>query len=161
ERHGSAAELFWVWCGANIGIVGIVYGAVILAFGMSFWQALLVAALGALSFVVVGVLGVAGTRTGAPMLTISRAAFGLHGNVLPALVSWIDLLGWETVNLLVSAYALVALFQTALHLPASMPLTLFAVGLATVATFAFSLLGHATVVRIQQICTWAFGLLTL
>lgn len=161
DRHGSATELFWVWCGANIGILGIVYGGIILAFGLSVWQALLVAALGSLSFVIVGILGVAGARTGAPMLTISRAVFGIRGNVLPALVSWIDLLGWETVNLLVSTYALVALIESALHMRASVPITLLALVLAAVATFAFSLLGHATTIRIQQICSWTFGILTL
>jgi len=29
HRHGTASELFWVWLGANIGIIGIIYGAVL------------------------------------------------------------------------------------------------------------------------------------
>lgn len=36
-------QLFFVWCAANIGILGVVYGAVIVSFGLSFWQAILAA----------------------------------------------------------------------------------------------------------------------
>lgn len=161
ERHGHPFELFWVWCGANISILGVVYGGILLAFGLDLGQALLVAALGALSFAVVGALSIAGVRSGVPTLTLSRAAFGLRGNLLPALISWIDLLGWETVNLLLATYALVALGTNVLHLRASVPLTLAALACAAVGTFACSLLGHATIVRIQQGCTWLFGVLTL
>lgn len=31
DRHGSAIELFWVWCAGNIGILGLVFGAILAA----------------------------------------------------------------------------------------------------------------------------------
>ena len=42
-------QLFFVWCAANIGILGVVYGAVIVAFGLSFWQSILAAVAGVAS----------------------------------------------------------------------------------------------------------------
>jgi len=67
DRHGTASELFWVWLGANIGIVGMIYGAVLTTLGLNLWQGAAAAVVGTvLSFVVVGVLGVAGKWGGRP-----------------------------------------------------------------------------------------------
>jgi Purine-cytosine permease and related proteins len=32
DRHGTPIELFWVWCAANISILGITYGAFLVVF---------------------------------------------------------------------------------------------------------------------------------
>jgi len=73
----ATGELFWVWFAANLGIIGIVYGAIIASLGLDLWQGTVVAIVGsALSFLLVGVLGVAGKRAGLPMLVLSRLPFG-------------------------------------------------------------------------------------
>ena len=95
ERTGRIADLFWIWFGANIGILAVVYGAVIVSFGMNFLQGVLVVVLGSASFLLVGIFTVAGRDGGAPMMTLSRAVFGLYGNILPNAVSWISLVGWD------------------------------------------------------------------
>ena len=162
HRHGTASELFWVWLGANIGIVGIIYGAVLTTLGLNLWQGAAAAVVGtALSFVLVGVLGVAGKWGGAPMLGLSRIPFGRKGNLAPALVSWISLLGWETLTAVIAAYAVLALLATAWHVPPTKAWML--VCLLGVATAALLLgrLGHATIVSVQRFVTWTFGLLTL
>src|SRR5258708_19118744 len=51
------------------------------------------------------VLSIAGKWGGAPMLTLSRAPFGTCGNLGPTLISWISLVGWETVTVITAAYA--------------------------------------------------------
>jgi NCS1 family nucleobase:cation symporter-1 len=162
HRHGTASELFWVWLGANIGVVGIIYGAILTTLGLNLWQGTAVAVIGTvLSFVLVGLLGVAGKWGGAPMLGLSRVPFGRRGNLAPALVSWISLLGWETVTAVIAAYAVLALLATALHVPPTKAWML--VSLLGVATAALLLgrLGHATIVSLQRFVTWTFGLLTL
>jgi cytosine/uracil/thiamine/allantoin permease len=114
DRHGTASELFWVWLGANIGIVGMIYGAVLTTLGLNLWQGAAAAVVGTvLSFVVVGVLGGRGQVGGAPMLGLSRIPFGRKGNLAPAFVSWISLLGWETLTAVIAAYAVLALLATA------------------------------------------------
>ena len=39
ERKGSPRSLFWPWFAANISVLGLSYGAYVLGFGISFWQA--------------------------------------------------------------------------------------------------------------------------
>src|SRR5258708_25763931 len=114
ERHGTPLELFWVWFAANLGILGIVYGGILATSGLNLWQSLLVALVApVLSFLLVGALSVAGKWGGAPMLTLSRASFGVRGNLGPALVSWISLVGWETISVITAAYALLGLLNLA------------------------------------------------
>ena len=50
-----------------------------------------------LSFALCGVVALAGKRGSAPTMVLSRAAFGVTGNALPSALSWILLVGWETV----------------------------------------------------------------
>jgi len=48
ERHGRPVELFWVWCAANISILGVTYGTYLVTFyGLNLPQALLAGTLGA------------------------------------------------------------------------------------------------------------------
>jgi purine-cytosine permease-like protein len=44
-----------------------------------------------LSFLLVGFVGVAGKRSGAPTFALSRSPFGLLGNVLPTTTSYLSL----------------------------------------------------------------------
>ena len=47
------------------------------------------------SFLFVGLVSLAGKRGSAPTMVLSRAAFGVRGNALPAAVSYLLLVGWE------------------------------------------------------------------
>lgn len=161
ERHGSAFELFWVWFAANIGILGIIYGGILAAASLNLWQSILVSLVApAVSFALVGVLSVAGKWGGAPMLTLSRAPFGTRGNLGPTLISWISLVGWETVTVITAAYALLGLFNL-LGLPANTLWTVISLVVIALLVVVIGLLGHATLVWIQQAATWIFGILTL
>ncbi len=162
HRHGTASELFWVWLGANIGIVGIIYGAVLTTLGLNLWQGAAAAVVGTvLSFVLVGVLGVAGKWGGAPMLGLSRMPFGRKGNLAPELVSWISLLGWETLTAVIAAYAVHALLATAWHVPPTKAWMLVSLLGVAMAALLLGRLGHATIGSVQRFVTWTFGLLTL
>src|SRR6476660_1752253 len=98
ERGGRPRDLFWPWCAANIAVLGISYGSFLLGFGVSFWQATVAGVLRTvLSFLLVGFVSLAGKRGSAPTMVLSRAAFGVRGNALPAVVSYVLLVGWETV----------------------------------------------------------------
>ncbi|MEU8967839.1 cytosine permease [Streptomyces monashensis] len=98
ERKGTPRTLFWPWFGANVSVLGLSYGAFALGFGISFWQALAAGVLGiVVSFLLCGFVAVAGKRGSAPTMVLSRAAYGVRGNRLPSLISWILTVGWETV----------------------------------------------------------------
>ena len=84
ERKGHPRDLFWPWFAANISVLGLSYGAFLLAFGISFWQAVVVGVAGIIiSFLLCGFIAIAGKRGSAPTMVLSRAAFGVRGNKLP------------------------------------------------------------------------------
>ena len=111
ERTGTPAQLFWPWCASNVSVLAVSYGAFVLGFGLSLAQALVAAVAGAvLSFLLVGFVSIAGKRGSAPTLVLSRAAFGRHGNALPGAVSYLLLVGWETVLVSLATFATATVF---------------------------------------------------
>ncbi|WP_248703251.1 cytosine permease [Curtobacterium sp. MWU13-2055] len=97
DRKGTPRGLFWPWFAANISVLGIAYGSFVVGFGISFWQATVVSVIGVVfSFLLCGVVAIAGKRGSAPTMVLSRAAFGVRGNRVPSFLSWILTVGWET-----------------------------------------------------------------
>jgi purine-cytosine permease-like protein len=112
ERKGHPRDLFWPWFAANISVLGISYGAFELGFGISFWQALVVGVAGiVLSFLACGFIAVAGKRGSAPTMVLSRAAFGVNGNKVPTVISWLLTVGWETVLVILATLATATVFH--------------------------------------------------
>ena len=98
ERHGKPSSLFWPWCGANVSLLAMSYGAYVLTFGVTLRGALAAAVIGTiLSFLLVGLSSIAGKKTNAPTMVVSRAAFGVKGNIVPGFLSYLIFVGWETV----------------------------------------------------------------
>jgi NCS1 family nucleobase:cation symporter-1 len=162
DRHGGPSELFWIWCAANISILGMTYGGFLVVFyGLSLWQGVVAAAVGTLvSFLLVGFVSLAGKLGNAPTLVLSRASFGIVGNAIPTFVSYISLVGWETILVALSAFAAQTVLERLGWLHGDTALALSFVLIAG-ATIAIGLLGHATIVRVQTWFTWAFAVLTV
>src|SRR5215469_14873715 len=112
ERKGTPRTLFWPWFAANISVLGLGYGAYVLEGGLSFWQACVAGLIGiVVSFLLVGFIAVAGKRGSAPTLVLSRAAFGVMGNKLPSLVSWLLNVGWEIILVVLATLATATVFH--------------------------------------------------
>lgn len=167
ERNGNPLQLFWVWFAANISILGLPLGATLVVFtGLNIWQALIVAIIGAAgSFAIVGVVSIAGRRGGAPSLTLSRATFGVRGNIGPTLVSLLSRLGWETVNTTTAAFVLLSLFTLIFGgsglAKEHAVVTVFAIVIFIALTLVVSGLGHSAILVIQRWSTWIFGALNI
>ena len=115
ERKGSAKSLFWPWAAANVSFLALSYGSFFLGFGISFWQATAAAIIGTLgSFSLVAISSLAGKRANAPTMTLSRAAFGVKGNVLPGFLSYLIFVGWETVLVSLATLASETVFTRAI-----------------------------------------------
>ncbi len=112
ERKGTPAQLFWPWCASNVSVLAVSYGAFVLGLRAQPRARRLVAAVvgAVLSFLLVGLVSIAGKRGSAPTLVLSRAAFGRHGNVLPGAVSYLLLVGWETVLVSLATFATATVF---------------------------------------------------
>ena len=114
ERTASPRDLFWPWFAANVSVFGISYAAFVLQFGVSFWQGVLVAVVGiTVSFALCGVIAIAGKRGSAPTMVLSRAAFGVTGQKVPGVISWLTSIGWETFLAILAVLATVDDLQPA------------------------------------------------
>ena len=112
ERKGHPRDLFWPWFAANVSVLGLGYGAFVLDFGVSFWQAVALGLIGiVVSFLLCGFIAVAGKRGSAPTMVLGRAAFGVRGNKLPSLISWLLTVGWETVLIILATLATATVFD--------------------------------------------------
>jgi nucleobase:cation symporter-1, NCS1 family len=112
ERKGHPRDLFWPWFAANVSVLGISYGSFELGFGISFWQAAGAGLVGiVVSFLLCGFIAVAGKRGSAPTMVLGRAAFGVRGNKMPAAISWLLTVGWETVLIILATLATATVFE--------------------------------------------------
>ncbi|MEU3527672.1 cytosine permease [Streptomyces sp. NPDC038707] len=161
ERKGTPRTLFWPWFGANVSVLGLGYGAFALGFGISFRQALAAGVLGIVaSFLLCGLVAVAGKRGSAPTMVLSRAAYGVRGNRLPAAVSWMLTVGWETV---LTALATMATATVLARLGWGGGTGTQAVALLVVAalTVVGGVMGFDLIMRLQTGITLVTGVLTL
>ena len=161
QRTAKPHDLFWPWFAANVSVFGMSYGAYLLGFGISFWQATVVAVIGiVLSFTLCGIVAIAGKRGSAPTMVLSRAAFGVDGQKVPGILSWLTSIGWETSLTISAVLATASVFQAlgwATGTAVSILATVLIAGLVVTA----SVLGYHTIMRLQSILTWLTGLLTV
>jgi purine-cytosine permease-like protein len=161
ERKGTPRQLFWPWFGANVSVLGLAYGSFVLGFGISFWQAVIAGVIGiVVSFLLCGLVAIAGKRGSAPTLVLSRAAFGVDGNRVPAVLSWVLTVGWETVLVALATLATSTVFT---QLGWSGGTTTKVVALVVVAALvvAGGVLGFDLIMRMQAWITVVTGVLTV
>ena len=160
ERHGNARSLFWPWAAGNVSLLALSYGSFFLGFGISFWQATWAAIIGTVgSFVLVGVSSIAGKRSNAPTMTLSRAAFGVKGNVLPGFLSYLIFVGWETVLVSLATLAAQTVFARLGHINHNVAGILGFLVAASLTVFG-GVLGFHTIMKIQRWLTSATIALT-
>ncbi|MFF0265186.1 purine-cytosine permease family protein [Kribbella sp. NPDC004536] len=161
DRKGRPSQLFWPWFGANVSVLGLSYGAFALGFGISFWQAVIAGLIGVVfSFLLCGLIALTGKRGSAPTMVLSRAAFGVRGNKLPSLVSWLLTVGWETVLTILATLATATVFERLGWGGGALTkvIALIVVGLLTVAC---GVLGFDLIMRAQTVITIVTGVLTV
>lgn len=161
ERTAKPSDLFWPWFAANISVFGMSYGSYILGFGVSFWQATLVTLIGIpISFFLCGLIAIAGKRGSAPTMVPSRAAFGVHGQKVPGIVSWLTSIGWETFLSIMAVLATATVFSR-LGLPSGTPVLVAATVAVAALIVVASVLGYHTIMKLQSVLTWITGAITI
>src|SRR4051812_30790195 len=161
DRKGKPNHLFWPWFGANVSVLGLSYGAFALGFGISFWQAVIAGVAGIVfSFLLCGLIALAGKRGSAPTMVLSRAAFGVRGNQLPSLISWLLTVGWETVLTILATLATATVFE---RLGWGGGGVTKVIALVVVGTLIVGggVLGFDLIMRMQTIITVVTGVLTV
>jgi nucleobase:cation symporter-1, NCS1 family len=161
QRKGHPRDLFWPWFAANISVLGLSYGSFILGFGISFWQALWVSVAGIIiSFLLCGFIAIAGKRGSAPTMVLSRAAFGVRGNKLPTVISWLLTVGWETILMILATLAIATVFG-ALGWPSGTPTKVVAMIVVVALTIFGGVMGFDLIMRMQTAITIITGVLTV
>ena len=161
ERRGSARSLFWPWCGANVSLLALSYGAFFLGFGISFRQATMAAIIGTvLSFLVVGFSSLAGKKSNAPTMILSRATFGVKGNIIPGALSYLIFVGWETVLVSLATLATGTVFARLGNINHDLSLIIGFV-IAVSLTVIGGVLGFATIMKIQKWLTLVTVVMTV
>lgn len=161
ERTARPRDLFWPWFAANVSVFGMSYGSFLLGFGISFWQATVVAVIGIIiSFALCGLVAIAGKRGSAPTMVLSRAAFGVRGQKLPGIISWLTSIGWETSLAITAVLATATVFR-ALGWGSGGVVTVIAAILIAALIVTASVLGYHTIMRLQSLLTWATGAMTI
>jgi nucleobase:cation symporter-1, NCS1 family len=153
ERSGDARSLFWPWAAANASFLALSYGSFFLGFGISFLQATVAAIIGTLgSFALVAISSLAGKRSNAPTMTLSRAAFGVKGNRLPGFLSYLIFVGWETVLVSLATLASETVFTRVGNIDPDLS-KVFGFLLAGGLTIIGGVLGFKVIMKIQFFLT--------
>jgi len=161
ERSGTARSLFWPWAAANVSLLALSYGSFFLGFGISFWQATFAAVIGTIaSFFLVGISSLAGKRANAPTMTLSRAAFGVKGNVVPGLLSYLIFVGWETVLVSLATLATETVLTRVGNIEPNIS-RILGFSIAAGLTIFGGVLGFQVIMKIQKVLTVATIALTI
>ncbi|MEZ7006067.1 cytosine permease [Streptomyces sp. AD55] len=163
ERTARVRDLFPTWVGANISVLLLTMGAsLVVAYRLGFWQAVVVAlAAPVVSYGLVGLIGIAGKRGGAPGMALSRAVFGQRGNLLPGALIWVARWGWETINAVTGAYAVLTILDVLFGVRRNAVLDLVTLLAFVLGTFAISGLGIRAVRRCNTYAAYLFGVFSV
>ena len=140
ERHGTPANQFTLWFGANLQITAIVDGALAVVFGAHVIWAIVGLLIGnILGGIIMALHSAQGPHLGLPQMISSRAQFGVYGAVVPLLLVIVMYLGFTATGTVLAGQAINAL----LHVDAAaVGICLFIAVVAVIAVVGHNLI-HA------------------
>jgi NCS1 family nucleobase:cation symporter-1 len=161
ERKGHPRDLFLPWFASNVGVFGISYGAFALTFGLSLWQGVLAGVIGiAGSFLLLGFVALAGPRGSAPTMIVSRAAYGVRGNRVAAILSWLLTVGWEVALVVIGTLAFASVCGK-LGLGSGTGVKIVGIAILIGLTLLGGITGFDLIMRMQGLITVVAGVLTV
>ncbi len=114
KRTWNTWHLAFVWVGMAVCIPTYMLASYMIRVGMSWYAALIVIGLANLVITIPMVLnGHAGVKYGVPFPVLGRAAFGIHGIHLPAILRAIVACGWFGIQTWVGGLACYAIWNAA------------------------------------------------
>ena len=112
------------------------------------------------SFALCGVIAIAGKKGSVPTMILSRAAFGVHGQKVPGIVSWLLSIGWETFLAIMAVLATSTVFEI-LGWGGGLGVQIGATVAVAALIVVASVLGYHTIMKLQSILTWITGAVTI
>lgn len=158
ERRGRPIDLMWMWAGALFNVEYVVYGALIVSFGLAFWQAALVIVIGNLSYLITGIGSLQGPAAGTSVFAVTRAPFGSRGARVVSVFNWMTQVGYETEGLaLVVLAGLVLTGKAGIHTSTGLKVVLIVVAAAI--QLVLPLFGHRAMLRVLRLLVVPFVVL--
>jgi len=160
ERHGSPRQIGLMWSGVVLNVQVVVYGALLVGFGLNWWQCVAAIAIGNLTWVITGLCSLAGPAAGTTTFAINRVPFGGQGNRPIAFFNWIMQLGYEVLDLVLMTLAVTALLALGGITPSTPATVAIALGLAVIQSI-LPIIGHAAITRVLRTLVVPFAALFL
>lgn len=158
DRYGRPRDLTFLWAGTTTTVFTVVYGAGLVAMGLSFTQAVVAIVLGnLLAYPLLALTSLQGPTTGTTTMTISRSAFGVPGARLQGGFSWFMLVGFEAGGLILIVYAALGLLKSA-GVGDSRPLQIAAILVMAAIQGVLPFFGHALMMKAQQYFSVLFAI---
>lgn len=110
KRTMSNWDMFATWVGANANNGTWYIGGVIAAAGMYTASTTMIIS-GLVSYALLALASFMGFKTGLPMMTLTRASFGLRGSFLPSIVNIVQFIGWAAANTFIAAISISVIFK--------------------------------------------------
>ena len=155
ERWATPRNVGGMWAGASVQVEYFIYGAILMTFGFTFAQALVVIVLGNLSYFLLGLCSLQGPQTGTTVFAINRASFGPNGSRLISLFNWATQIGFEVEGLILIVGAALVLSIKAGFSPGDPSKVVFVV-VAVLIQGVLPFLGHATIVKTLRVLVIPF-----
>ncbi len=112
EQTLAIHKPFWVFMGGNLGISTWLMGVIIADLGLSFVDALFVMVLGGMvGTLLPSLTALIGPKSGLSQIEAGRFALGKTGKKIPAILNWVNAIGWDIVNNVISGTAFIVLMQ--------------------------------------------------
>jgi NCS1 family nucleobase:cation symporter-1 len=157
ERYGKPRDLMFLWAGTTMTVFTVVYGAFVIALGLSFPQAVVAIVLGnLLAYPLLGLASVQGPTTGTTTMTISRASFGPKGGRVLGVFGWLTLVGFEAGGLILVVFAGLTLLDRA-GLSSTPSVQIIVIIALAAIQLLLPLFGHAVMMKAQKYFTAIFA----
>jgi NCS1 family nucleobase:cation symporter-1 len=158
ERWAKPRDIFGMWAGASVQVEYFIYGAILMTFGFTFYQALSIIIIGNLSYFLLGLCSLQGPQAGTTVFAINRAGFGPNGGRPISFFNWITQIGFEVEGLILIVGAGLVLTIKAGFSPGDttkVVLVILAVAIQGILPF----LGHSTIVKSLRLLIVPFVIL--
>src|SRR5580692_8559310 len=146
ERWAKPRDVGGMWAGASVQIEYFIYGAILMTFGLTFAQVVIVIVLGNLSFFLLGLCSLQGPNAGTTAMAVNRAPFGPNGSRPISFFNWITQIGFEVEGLILIVGAGLVLMIKAGFLPGD-PAKVVLVIVAVLIQGILPFFGHAAIVK--------------
>jgi nucleobase:cation symporter-1, NCS1 family len=146
ERWAKPRDVAGMWAGASVQIEYFIYGAILMTFGLTFAQVVVIIVLGNLSYFLLGLCSLQGPNAGTTVFAINRAPFGPNGSRPISFFNWITQIGFEVEGLILIVGSGLVLMIKAGFLPGD-PAKVILVIVAVLIQGILPFFGHAAIVK--------------